>query len=103
MRPVVGFGGPALLPGNRVDEWRGRSDDLPYFVLARAAPEVSRLVAVTDRGTHVELVLGDVDVRFGLRFAVATLPDGEGPGSLLVEVAGRVEEAIPQPVPRLPG
>src|SRR5450759_4847440 len=31
-----GFGGPALYPGQRVHEWRGRTDDLPYFVIARA-------------------------------------------------------------------
>ena len=66
-----GFGGPALYAGHRVNEWRGRIDDLPYFVVARAAVDVSRLVAVTDRGTHVGLALGAVDARFGLRFAAA--------------------------------
>ena len=95
-----GFGGPALYPGEKVHEWRGRTDDLPYFVMARAAPEVSRLVAVTDRGTSVELVMGDVDDRFGLRFAAVGLPDGEGPGALLVEVDGRPEGTIPQPMLR---
>jgi hypothetical protein len=39
-----GFGGPALYAGHRVNEWRGRIDDLPYFVVARAAVDVSRLV-----------------------------------------------------------
>jgi len=94
-----GFGGPPLYPGKRVNEWRGRTDDLPYFVMARAAVEVTRLVAVTDRDTRVELSLGDVDARFGVRFAAAGLPDGEGPGGLLVEVNGRPERAIHQPVP----
>lgn len=93
-----GFGGPALYSGQRVHEWRGRTDDLPYFVMARAAPEVSRLVAVTDRGAHVELVMGEVDDRFGLRFAAVGLPDGEGPGVLLVEVDGRPDGSIPQPM-----
>ena len=95
-----GFGGPALYPGRRVHEWRGRTDALPYFVMARTAPEVSRLVAVTDCGTHVELVLGEVDDRFGLRFAAAGLPDGEGPGVMLVEVDGRPDGSIPQPMGR---
>lgn len=44
-----GSGGPALFGGARVNEWRGRSDGLPYVVMTRAASEVSRLVAVTDR------------------------------------------------------
>jgi hypothetical protein len=68
--------------------------------MARTAPEVSRLVAVTDCGTHVELVLGEVDDRFGLRFAAAGLPDGEGPGVMLVEVDGRPDGSIPQPMGR---
>jgi hypothetical protein len=93
-----GFGGPALYGDELVNEWRGRTDDLPYFVVARTAPQVSRLVAVTDRGSRVELVMGPVDERFGLRFAAAGLPDGEGPGVLLVEVDGRPVEAIPQPM-----
>ena len=69
-------GGPALYPDRKVNAWRGRTDGLPYFVMARAAPEVSRLVAVTDRGTHVELVMGEVDARSRLRFAAAGLPRG---------------------------
>jgi hypothetical protein len=95
-----GFGGPALYPGRKVNEWRGRTGDLPYFVMARAAPEVSRLVAITDCGSHVELVLGEVDGRFGLRFAAVGLPSGEGPKSLLVEVEGQPDSALPQPMRR---
>lgn len=95
-----GFSAPALYSDRKVNEWRGRTDDLPYFLMARTAPEVSRLAAVTDHGTHVELVLGGVDARFGLRFAAAGLPDGEGPGVLLVEVDGRAHAAIPQPMGR---
>lgn len=95
-----GFGGPALYPGQLVNEWRGRTDDLPYFVMARTAPQVTRLVAVTDRGTQVELTMGPVDPRFGLRFAVAGLPDGDAPGLLLLEVDGSPAGSIPQPVGR---
>ncbi len=36
-----GFGGPSLCPGELVNEWRGRTDDLPYFVTARTAPSVT--------------------------------------------------------------
>ena len=49
--------------GRKVNEWRGRTDDLPYFVMARAALEVSRLVAVTDRGTRVELLTSQTSRR----------------------------------------
>jgi hypothetical protein len=93
-----GFGGPALHAGQKVNEWRGRTDDQPYFVMARAAPKVSRLVAVTDRGTHIEMAMGRVDHRFGLRFAAAGLPHGEGPGVLLIEVDGRPAEPMSQPL-----
>jgi hypothetical protein len=93
-----GFGGPALFPDRKVNEWRGRTDDLPYFLMARTAPEVSRLVAVTNRGTRVELVMDEVDARFGLRFAAAGLPEGEGPGVLLVEADGRPDGSLPQPM-----
>ena len=91
-----GFGGPALYPNEKVNEWRGHADDLPYFVMARSAPEVSRLVAVTDRGTRIELKLSEVDSRFGLRFAAAGLPDGEGPGVLIVEVDGQPAGSLRQ-------
>jgi len=50
-----GFGGPALYPGQVVHEWRGCTDQWPYFVMARADPTVDRIVAVTDRGIEVEL------------------------------------------------
>jgi hypothetical protein len=50
-----GFGGPALYPGQLIHDWRGRTDQWPYFVMARADPTVDRIVAVTDRGTEVEL------------------------------------------------
>lgn len=91
-----GFGGPALFLNEKVNEWRGRADDLPYFVMARSAREVSRLVAVTDRGTRIELKLSEVDSRFGLRFAAAGLPDGEGPGVLIVEVDGQPAGSLRQ-------
>lgn len=94
----AGFGGPALHPAQKVNEWRGRTEGQPYFVMARAAPEVTRLVAVTDRGTHVELVMGRVEPQFGLRFAAAGLPCGEAPGVLQIEVDGAVVETVPQPL-----
>ncbi len=97
-----GFGGPALYPDRKVNAWRGRTDSLPCFVMARAAPEVSRLVAVTGRGTHVELVMGEVDARFRLRFATAGLPGAEGPGMLLVEVDGHPDGSLSQAMGRPP-
>lgn len=94
-----GFGGPALYPGSLAHEWRGRTDDLPYFVMARTAPEIDRVVAVTDRGTRVELALSGVVESFGLRFAAAALPDGEGPGAMHLERDGVEVQRLPQPVP----
>ncbi|MGH3397064.1 MAG: hypothetical protein ACRDPO_20480, partial [Streptosporangiaceae bacterium] len=80
--------------------WRGRTDDLPYFVMARTRPEVDRVVATTTRGTEVPLALSPVVEAFGLRFAAAALPGGEEPGSLRAERAGAVLQTLPQPMPR---
>ena len=94
-----GFGGPKLYPGSVLNEWRGRTDDLPYFVMARTSPEVDRVVATTDRGSEITLALSPPVERFGLRFAAAALPRGEQPGSLRAERQGRVLEVRPQPMP----
>ena len=97
-----GFAGPALYDDDLVNEWRGRSDGLPYFVMARTLPIVDRVVATTDRGTEVVLALSPVIERWELRFAAAALPEGEGPGSLRVESEGITLETRPQPMPRFP-
>ena len=95
-----GMGGPKLYPGSPINEWRGRTDDLPYFVMARVAPEVDRVVATTDAGTEVELSLSPVIGQFGLRFAAAALPDGEAPGRIRAESGGVVlsDDARPMPM-----
>jgi len=100
-----GFGGPALPPGSVLTEWRGRTDDLPCFVMARTSPSVDRVVATTDRGTEVTLALSPPVARFGLRFAAAALPDGEQPAGLRAERQGAVLESVPQRMPpaRRPG
>ncbi len=94
-----GFGGPKLYPGSVMNEWRGKTDDLPYFVMARTAIEVDRVVAITDRGTEVVLALSPIFGQFGLRFAATALPAGEGPGFIRAEVEGRIVETSPQPMP----
>jgi hypothetical protein len=94
-----GFGGPKLYPGSVLNEWRGRTGDLPYFVMARTSPDVDRVVATTDRGSEIALALSPPVERFGLRFAAAALPPGEQPGSLRAERQGRVLEVRPQPMP----
>jgi hypothetical protein len=98
-----GFGGPKLEPGSVMKEWRGRTDDLPYFVMARTAPAVTRVVATTDRGAGVVLELSEPVERFGLRFAAAALPPGHLPASITAERDGAVLEEQPQrmPPPRL--
>lgn len=93
-----GFGGTRLPAGTLLHEWRGRTDDQPWFVMACAAPQVTRVVATTDRGTEVELSLSRVVRIFGVRFAAAAgLPRGHGPGSLRAEVDGATVETRAQP------
>ena len=99
-----GFGGPKLYGSSVINEWRGRTDGLPYFVMARALPVVDRIVAITDHGSEISLAMSQVIEPFGLRFAAAALPDGEGPGTLRAEgAAGAVLDTHAQPQPRLPG
>jgi hypothetical protein len=95
-----GFGGAKLQPGSVMTEWRGHTDDLPYFVMARTAPAVTRVVATTHRGTEVVLELSEPVERFGLRFAAAALPDGHMPASIRAERDGTVLEEQPQRMPR---
>jgi hypothetical protein len=99
-----GFGGPGLPAGSVLNEWRGRTGGLPFFVMARTSPEVDRVVATTDRGTEVTLALSAPVDGFGLRFAAAALPDGEGPAGLRAESGGAVLASARQrmPPPRRP-
>jgi hypothetical protein len=104
--PGSGFGGPGLYPGRLLNEWRGRTGDLPYFVMARTSPAVSRVVATTDRGLEVELALSGPAGPSGLRFAAAALPPGHAPASIRAEDGETVLETWPQPIPpagRRPG
>jgi hypothetical protein len=94
-----GFGGPPLYDGSLMNEYRGRTDDLPWFVMARTAPVVDRVVATTDGGTEITLELSPPIDRFGLRFAIAALPAGETPGSIRAEQGGVVLETMRQWVP----
>jgi hypothetical protein len=94
-----GFGGPPLYGGSLMNEYRGCTDDLPWFVMARTAPVVDRVVATTDRGSEITLELSPPIVPFGLRFALAALPAGEAPGSIRVEQGGVVLETMRQWVP----
>jgi len=91
-----GFGGPALYPGSLINEYRGRTEDLPWFVMARTVPVVDRVVATTDKGREIALTLSPPIEQFGLRFAVAPLPAGERPGSIRIERDGVVLESAQQ-------
>lgn len=95
-----GFGGPKVASGSVMTEWRGRTDDLPSFVMARTLPDVDRVVATTDRGSEVVLALSPPVDRFGLRFAATALPHGEQPGNIRAERNGTVLETRPQPMGR---
>jgi hypothetical protein len=94
-----GFGGPMLPPGSFMAEWRGRTNDLPFFVMARTAPTVDRVIATTDQGLDVELAMSAPIEQFGLRFAAAALPDGHQPHSIRAERHGTVVEVLGQPTP----
>lgn len=94
-----GFGGPALYPGSVINEWRGRADDLPFFVMARVSPSVDRVIATTAGGTEIALVMSPPIERFGLRFAAAALPPGDRPGSIRAERDGATVETRQQPMP----
>jgi hypothetical protein len=98
----AGFGGPALYPDSVINEWRGRTDDLPYFVMVRTVPEADRVVAITDRGAEVVLALSEPVEQFGVRFAAAALPAGHGPGVIRVERDGIELASRPQPMPPSP-
>jgi hypothetical protein len=93
-----GFRGPRVQDGGVLHEWRGRTDDQPWFVMVCAAPEVTRVVATTDQDAEVELALSDVVRIHGVRYAVADLPRGHGPGSIRAEVDGTVVGSRAQPV-----
>jgi hypothetical protein len=94
-----GFRGPGLYGDSLINEWRGQTDDLPYFVMARVSPVVDRVVATTDVGSEITLSLSPVIEPFGLRFAAAALPAGEQPASLRIERDGAVLESALQPTP----
>jgi len=96
-----GFRGPGLHGDSLINEWRGQTDDLPYFVMARVSPVVDRVVAITD-GSEITLSLSPVIEQFGLRFAAAALPAGEQPASLRIERDGTVLESPLQPIPPRP-
>lgn len=99
-----GFAGPALRPGQVLSEWRGRTDDLPYFVMTRSDPVVDRVLAITNAGTEVELAMSPVVAPFGLRFAAAGLPEGEEPHQIRAEHDGHtiVDQHSRVPPPRSP-
>lgn len=87
--PGSGFGGPPLWPGQIMNEWLGRTDDLPFFVMARVIPAVTRVVAITGRGAEVELALSEPFEEFGgLKFAAAAVPPGHEPASIKAEQNG---------------
>lgn len=97
-----GMAGPKLYGDSVINEYRGRTDDLPYVVMARTDPTIDRVVAVTANAVEVVLALSPVVERFGLRFAAAVLPVGERPGTIRAERAGYVIETRSQPMPAPP-
>lgn len=98
-----GMGGPSLEPGELIAHSRGYSDRTPWHILVRTDPSVTFVVATTRRGAKVPVSLSPVVQPYGLRFGVALLPAGDGPGSLAVETAdGVVDEQATLAPPALP-
>lgn len=100
----AGFGGPALYGDDLVNEWRGREDDGPYFILARVHPSVTGLTAVTSRRSEVNLPLSQPHPTWNLRFAAGPLPLGHEPSELLLTLfdgtrAGVKTPALPSGLP----
>lgn len=97
----AGFSGPGLYPGALMNEWRGREEGTPHFVMARTKLDVHRVIAQTDRGLNVELATEADSVAFGLRFYAAVLPEGHAPGRLHAYMAGkgRADDVV-TPTPR---
>lgn len=97
--PVMmsGFGGPALYPGELVNEWRGREDDSPYFVMARADVDVLAIVAQDHTGADVPLTSSDVVVA-GVRHHACGLAVGREPALLRVLTRSRGWLDLPTPV-----
>lgn len=93
-----GMSGPKLYPGEVINEWRGRADDLPYFVMVRADPVVERVVEVTERGAEFELAMSPVIAACGLRFAAAGLPEGDAPCRLRVTTDGGALVEVNTPI-----
>src|SRR3954471_8001815 len=58
-RQVAGSGmaGPKLYGTSVMNEYWGRTDDPPYFVMARTDPTIDRVVATTETETDVVLAL----------------------------------------------
>jgi hypothetical protein len=86
-RAMSGFQGPALHPGELVNSWGGRADGLPEFVMVRTSPAVVAVTAVSAAGREYPVTLSDVIERFGLRFGVIPVPEGESIVELRVEAA----------------
>ena len=85
-----GFDGSVSFGGTVFEQWSGSTDDLPYFVMARTAGTMTRVVATTDKGTDIELNLSVFIPEFGSRFAAVDLPDGESPSKIRAERDGTV-------------
>jgi hypothetical protein len=92
-----GFDGSRFFGGTVLQRWRGYTDDLPWFVMARTDASVTKVVATTNLGTEVELSLSRFMPEHGSRFAAAGMPEGECPCALRAERDGLVVDTGPQP------
>jgi hypothetical protein len=73
----AGFGGAPWVDESPIDEWVGQSTGEPTFVMVRARPDVTSVVAVLTSGRRVPLKLSDVVDQFRLKFGAARIEDGE--------------------------
>lgn len=97
-----GMGGPPLYPGELVNESRGYSDQSPWQIMVRTHPDVTSVVATTERGARLDVPLSQVIQPWGLRFGVAILDDGDAPGGLSVQAADGARDELATPTPPAP-
>jgi hypothetical protein len=101
-----GFDGTKFFGGRVLQEWRGRTDDLPFFVMARTAGAVIRVVARWWRPPTWEPRSTSHCRRSSPSSALGSrrrdCPRGERPCTIRAERDGVVIDTARQPVPDFP-
>jgi len=84
VKPIGGFGGPAVWEGELINYWYGQAEHSPTFVVIRARSEVHR-VTMTGGGPAAEIALSDVMPAFGVRFGGRRLKPDQNPKDIKLD------------------